>query len=315
MEGVTDSAFRQLCKEYGADVVYTEFISSDAIGHRGKSALAKLAHSEIEQPAVCQIFGHDPVMFATAAKAVERAGFAGLDINFGCPARKVVTHGSGAALLREPSFARTLVESALQAVNIPVSIKVRASIRKNPNDRSPDAARATALDLIRAVEGLPVAAIMIHGRTYEQGFNGDIDLDMIRAVKNEFPGIVLANGGITTPERAQEVLTATGADGVGVARGSWGRPWVFRQVKEFLRSAQYQPVTWIDIRQATWRHAELLGAAKGAHGLIEFRKHFAHALHHLPGAAAYRARAVRVNTLDDVRTILDEIDKTAPVIG
>ncbi|MBI3573191.1 MAG: tRNA-dihydrouridine synthase [Candidatus Kerfeldbacteria bacterium] len=308
MEGVTDLAFRLIAKQGGADVVYTEFISSDAIGHLGKSALAKMARRDDERPVICQIFGRDPVMFAQAARMVEEAGFDGLDINFGCPARKVVGSGSGVALLRQPEYARQLIEAALHEISIPLSIKVRASIRKEARHIDPDCTdRATALDLAEVIKDLPVAAMMIHGRSYEQGFNGAIDLDMIRQVRRVFPGLVLANGGINSPERAAEVLEQTGADGLGIARGAMGRPWIFHQTREYLATKKYATPQPIEIAAVIRKHASLVHDLKGPRGLLEFRKHIAQYLTGWRGAAELRARAVRIVTLDDVEHVVQSM--------
>lgn len=308
MEGVTDKAYRQLCKENGADVVYTEFMPADGIFHRARKVLEKMERGDDERPVICQIFGRDPVKFANAAQYIEQAGFDGVDINFGCPARKVVGSGGGVALLRNPDHARHLIEAAMEKISIPLSIKVRASIRKERKEIAPgEPERYTALDLVRAIKGLPVAAVMVHGRSFEQGHSGEIDTEMIRQVKKEFPGLVLANGGITSPTEAVTMLNATGADGVGIARGSWGAPWIFRQTRELLTTGKVTEITTNELVSAIRRHATLLYTYKGAHGLIEFRKHFAHFISGRPGAARLRARAVQVTTLEDIDELLKEL--------
>lgn len=308
MEGVNDTAFRQVCKLGGADVLYTEFIAADAIAHNARKSLERLRFDPREQPVIAQIFGKNPDSFAVAAKTIERLGFAGLDINFGCPARKVVAHGSGVALFRDPGFARQLIARALDSVSIPVSIKIRTGIRKERKEVDPDCAeRITALDFLEAVGDLPISAIMVHGRSYEQGHQGDVDAAMIRAVKQRFPGLVLANGGIYTPDRAAAMLQETGADGVGIARGSWGRPWIFRDTRSFLTSGTSQPISAAEQTGFIRTHAELLFAAKGPHGLLEFRKHFAHYITSRPGAKALRAQAVRITTLSDVDRVLSAL--------
>ena len=307
MEGVTDYAFRTLCREQGADVVYTEFVAAEAIIHGGQAILKKLRHGESERPVICQIFGTSPEAFAAAAVKVEAMGFDGLDLNFGCPARKVVRRGAGVALLREPSYARQLIEASLEKISIPLSIKVRSSIRKESKDVANTDERSTALDLVEAIRDLPVQAMMIHGRGFEQGHKGDIDTAMIRAVKERFPGIVLANGGITTPERVVSILQETGADGVGIARGTWGQPWIFSQARQLLERGSYDPVTPTHIAAVIRRHATLLTEDKGPHGLLEFRKHFGRYITGFRGAAELRARAVRVESLDDVEAIITQL--------
>ncbi|MBI5466659.1 MAG: tRNA-dihydrouridine synthase [Candidatus Kerfeldbacteria bacterium] len=308
MEGVTDSAFRLLCRRRGADVVYTEFMAAEAITHGAKSVLAKMRFVAEERPVVCQIFGKSPEAFATAAKTIEDLGFDGIDLNFGCPARKVVSHGAGVALLRDPQYARRLVEAALERITIPLSIKVRTSIRKESKDADPgNPERYTALQLIEAIKGLPVHAIMVHGRGYEQGHSGDIDTDMIRQVKAAFPGIVLANGGITTPAGTADMLDRTGADGVGIARGAWGQPWIFRQSRELLSTGRFIPANPDDVVSAIIEHAKLLNELKGAYGLLEFRKHFGYYVTGFPGAAQWRRQAVTVSTIADVTKLANAI--------
>ncbi len=305
MEGVTDSAFRRLCREAGADVVYTEFISSDAIAHDAKSSFAKMAFDPSEQPVVCQIFGHDVAAFAKAAAEVQRRGFAGLDINFGCPAKKVVRHGSGVALLRDPQYARRLIEAALERITIPLSIKVRTSIRKERREVQPGCSdRYTALDLLEAIEDLPIAAIMVHGRSYEGGFSGEVDTAMIREIKARFSGVVLANGGITTPERVVTILEETGADGVGIARGSQGQPWIFHQARSLLTTGRFDPTDWTKVRTTALRHAELSEQAKGGRGLLEVRKHLAWYVRGFPGAAELRKKLVQFKNRAELESLL-----------
>ena len=249
-----------------------------------------------EQPVICQIFGRDVNMFREAAKEIQARGFSGIDINFGCPAKKVVGSGSGVALLREPRFCRQLIEAILDVVTIPLSIKVRASIRKERREVQEGAERATALDLVREIKDLPIAAIMIHGRSYEGGFSGTIDVEMIRSVKAEFKGVVLANGGIQSPEDAVTMLKETGADGIGIARGAHGRPWIFRQTRELLNSGTYTTPTWDEIRAVALLLAHRIMARKGEHGVLELRKHLAWYVRGIPGAAALRHDLVRVNS-------------------
>lgn len=310
MEGVNDTAFRQLCKHHGADVVYTEFVAADAIAHNARKMMERLRFDPSEQPVIAQIFGKNPESFAIAARTIEKLGLAGLDINFGCPAQKVVAHGSGVALLRTPEFARELIQRALDSVTIPVSIKIRTGIRKERKEVDPTCEeRITALDFLEAIHDLPIQAIMVHGRSYEQGHQGDVDATMIRAVKERFKGIVLANGGIFSPERAVEMLKETGADGVGIARGAWGQPWIFRQIRELLEQGKFTAADWGSIPATILMHAKLLQAVKGDHGLLEFRKHFSNYIKGWPHAAHFRARAVQVNTPADIQQILSDIAK------
>jgi tRNA-dihydrouridine synthase len=244
-------------------------------------------------------------MFAKSAKEIEKRGFAGIDINFGCPARKVMGHGAGVALLRDPQYARRLIEAVLASTSLPVSIKVRTSIRKERKEVAPGIQeRYTALDLLDAITDLPVAAVMVHGRSYEGGFTSAVDTDMIRQVKQRFPGVVLANGGIQTPDDAKRLLDATSADGVGIARGAQGRPWIFSQIRAHLTGKEIPQPSWNEIRETIFAHARLMEQTKGAWGLIEFRKHLAAYVRGIPGASRIRQQLVRVKELSDIQRAL-----------
>lgn len=323
MAGVTDTAFRQMCKQGGADVIFTEFASVDALCHGNQATRDMISFKESEQPVVCQIFGRKPELYTRAAGILEEMGFAGVDINFGCPAYKVVKSGGGVSLMRNLKLCQELVQAACEGTKLPISIKIRASIKRGqqtkdkieeaePADDELDAYECetdvvTALDLVNKIKNLPVSSIMIHGRSFEQPFDGEPNYGVIAEVRKIWPGVLIANGGITTPEKAKEVLEATGADGVGLARGTWGRPWLFRQIRDYLAHGAYHEPTWAEVQQTMLKHAELALSAKGEYGLIELRKHLAWYVKGFPGASAIRARLVQVKTLSDVQAILAEV--------
>lgn len=305
MAGVTDAAFRIVCKEFGADVIYTEFASSNALVHDSQRTFEMIKFDERERPVVCQIFGNDPEMFMKASRQLERMGFDGVDINFGCPAYKVVKHGGGVSLMRTPALCRELVQAACEgAKHIPVSIKIRSSICKEGCDKRDPANHVTALDLINLIQDLPVAAIMIHGRSYELPFDGEPNVSMIKQVKHAFKGVTIANGGIHTPEDAKRILDETGADGVGLARGVRGSPWLFRQIKEYLATGAYTDFAWEEKKQLALRHARRAAEIKGDHGIIEMRKHLAWYVHGMHGASTLRQQLVRVTSVDDIEKLL-----------
>lgn len=319
MAGVTDAAFRKMCKSGGADVIYTEFASADALVYESVKTKEMLSFDEIERPVVVQIFGRKPEMFFKAVKHLEEMGFDGIDINFGCPAYKVVKQGGGVKLMRNLSLCEELVQAACEGTSLPISIKIRASIKADTkitdkietteesdctDNLSSSYSSVTALDLVKKIHHLPVKAIMIHGRSYEQPFDGEPNLGVIKEVRKLWSGVLLANGGIYTPEKAQEVMTETGADGVGIARGSWGKPWLFNQIKQFIKTGEYNNLDWHEIKQIMYEHARLTFEAKGSYGLIELRKHLAWYVKGLDGAAALRARLVHVSNLADVEEIL-----------
>lgn len=315
MAGVTDDAFRKMCKLGGADVIYTEFASADALVYESSKTTDMLKFSNQERPIVVQIFGRSSEMFFKAVKILEEMGFDGIDINFGCPAYKVVKQGGGVKLMRNLSLCEELVQAACEGTSLPVSIKIRASIKadKNITDKT-EVAEAetcgsfdtvTAVDLIKKINHLPVKAIMIHGRSYEQPFDGEPNLAIVQELRKLWSGILLANGGVYSPEKAKEILRETGADGLGIARGSWGKPWLFGQIKQFIATGSYDILQWEKIKEQMLKHAELTFETKGNYGLIELRKHLAWYVKGLPGAAALRAKLVHVKDLYEVKNILD----------
>lgn len=300
MAGVTDSAFRQICREQGADVVYTEMVSADGLFYDSKKTLSLLKSNKTERPVIVQLFGKYPEKFAKAAKVCEEAGFDGIDINFGCPAKKVTAHGGGVTLMRDFKKCRKIILAVLSGTKLPVSIKIRTSIKNG--DR-----KVTALNFIKKIKDLPLSAIMIHGRSYENLFSGEIDYQMIVKVKKEFGGIVLANGGINTPEDAKKMMALTGCDGLGLARGVYGRPWLFKQIKDFLKTGKYEELTRSQIKKVILSHAALARKEKGEHGLIELRKHLLWYVSGWKNAKAIRSELVKVENIGQIKKIFSKM--------
>ncbi len=299
MAGITDQPFRQICKDYGADVVYSEMASTSAIFYNKKKTLGITRfNSQKESPYVVQLFGDKPEHFLFAAKVIaKQIRPDGIDINFGCPARKIIACGSGAVLMDNVKLAREIIQSVLEGVQgkIPVSIKIRAGVKKT-----------TALDFIKKIKDLPISAVMIHGRTLEQGFTGAPDYEMIRKVKKEVGGkmVVLANGGILTPEDAKIMLEKTGADGIGLAQGILGKPWLFKQVKDYLRTGSYKEFELAEIKKIAIKHAEMMYKKLGKQGVIEMRKHLAWYFKGFEGASDLRQKLVHVKTVNEIKKIL-----------
>ncbi len=310
MAGVTDIAFRQICKQFGADVIFTEFASTNALVFGSDKTIDMLRFAESERPVVVQLFGNDPEMFARAAKIVADLGFDGIDINFGCPAYKVVKHGGGVALMRNLPLCRAIIEATIKATCLPVSIKIRASIcKETPLKKGKRKIKAcgqpiTALDLVETIKDLPVASLMIHARSFETPFDGEPNVEIVKKVREIWPGILIYNGGVYSPETAKQMLEQTGADGIGLARGAWGRPWLFEQVKNYLRTGSYNHPDRNEIKQIIIQHASLALKQKGDHGLIELRKHLVKYVKGWPEAASLRAKLVQVKSLDEIREIL-----------
>ncbi len=300
MAGITNSAFRLICKKQGVAVVYSEMTSADGLYFQGKKTLAMLKFDKREQPLIIQLFGKDPNKFPKAAKLVEQAKASGIDINFGCPARRVIQHGGGVTLMRNLEQCYQIIQAVTENTKLPVSVKIRSSINDGYK-------KLTALDFLKKIANLPVSCVMIHGRTYEQGFVGPIDYQIISDARKYFKGIILANGGITSPKTAQELLKKTKADGIGIARGIYGQPWLFRQIKDYLTQGKYEELTWSQKKKIILEHAKLAFKLGNDQGIIELRKHLLWYVKGLSRARSLRQGLVRVKTIEEIKTILANI--------
>lgn len=298
MAGITDSAFRQICRENGADVVYSEMAHTTALFYSAPKTLELLKFNEAERPYIVQLFGNNPDHFAKATEIVtKKIKPDGIDINFGCPAKKVFGHGSGCALMKRPELTRKIVEAVLANTDLPVSIKIRLGLKD-----------INALDFLENLKDLPFETIMVHGRTYEGGFSAEPDFSMMEKIKALYPNkIVLANGGIHTPEEAKKILTNYPTlDGLGLARGLWGRPWLFSQIKEILEKNSYTEYDFSEIKKIMFRHAELIYTDKEKNGAFEIRKHLAWYTKGFPGASELRKKLVLTQSLEEIKNIFEE---------
>lgn len=299
MCGVSDLPFRLMCKKLGADLVYTEMIMVQSLVRKNPNALSLAQIEEDEKPVVLQLGGKEPEYFKQSAKIAKELGASGIDINLGCPAKKIAGNDSGVALLRNLPLTREIIEKTIEGADgIPVSIKTRTSIKMC------DGSIQTSLDLLEYVKDLPIAAVMIHGRSFEAPWIEEVDYKYIKKVKENFQGIVLANGGIYEPEKAKEVLEVTQADGVGIGHGVYGRPWIFQEIKEYLKNGKYTSKTWSEKKAIALEHLELVYNKKGESGLPEFKKQLLWYIKGLPGAAAYREKMSQINKLEDFYTAL-----------
>lgn len=301
MCGVTDLPFRLICKRYGADLVYSEMIMVQSLARQNPSALRLAEISDEERPVIIQLGGREPEHFRTSARMVREIGANGIDINFGCPAKKIAGNGSGVAILRDLQLAHDIIEATLEgAGDLPVSIKTRTSI-KLPGQNSSN----SSLDLLEFIKDLPISAVMIHGRSFESPWSESVDYDYIKQVKQIFPGIVLANGGIYEPEQAREVLNHTGADGIGIGHGVYGRPWIFNEIRQYLETGAYDQKTWSDKKIIALEHLRLTEELKGQYGLTEFKKQLLWYLKGQPGASVYREQLSRLNDLSDFEQVIN----------
>jgi nifR3 family TIM-barrel protein len=304
MCGVTDLPFRLLCHKHGADVVYTEMIMVQALAHKGKKTMELAQVDKKEKPVIIQLGGNEPELFYKSAKIVaEEFSPDGIDINFGCPAKKVAGHGSGVALLRDLNKSYEIIQATIEgAGGLPISIKTRTQIKTQDKSKT-----VTSLDLIKKIKDLPVAAIMIHGRSFEAPWVEKVDYDYIKEVRQNFKGILIANGGIYEPAKAKEVLKITGADGLGIGHGVYGRPWIFNQIKQYLKTGRYDELSWPQKRKIAVEHAKLAFKLKSEHGLIELRKQLLWYVKGLPNATNYRAGLVQLKTVEEIKQALKNI--------
>ena len=296
MAGFTDSSFRQICKKYGADILYSEMASSTALYYNSQSVKnTTLDLLRFEKPKekyyVVQLFGSDPDHFAVAARIITKEIKPdGIDINFGCPVPKVCRQGAGAALMKNLKNSRLVIEAVLANTNLPVSIKIRAK-----------AGEMDALEFLKNISDLPIAALMIHGRTLAQGFAGVPDFKIIKKARKYFKGVILANGGINNLADARQALEKSAADGLGLARGILGRPWLFKEIKE-NQKVELKPK---QIFRIAINHAAKVQELKGNPGIIELRKHLVWYVQGLSGAAKLREKLVKVNSLKDIKKIFN----------
>ncbi len=296
MAGITDSAFREICMYNGCDVAYSEMASVSALLFKPARTMELLKFGSAERPYVVQLFGKDPTHFAKAAQIVTaELKPDGIDINFGCPAKKVFGHGSGCALMPQPELAREIISAVCDNTTLPVSIKIRAGLKDT-----------TAIHFIESIKDLPFSAVMVHGRTYEGGFHGEINFEIIEEIKKIIPDkIVLANGGIHTPADAKNILEKYPTiDGLGIARGAWGKPYLFAQIKKILKTGKYTEYNFAKIKKIAITHAQLLWKSKGVPGMFEIRKHLAWYFKGFPNASELRQKLVQAQSVAEIKDIL-----------
>ena len=276
MAGVTDLPFRLLAKEMDCGLVYSEMVSDKGLLYKNNHTMDMLKIDERERPVAMQIFGSDPTSMAKAAQFVESAGTDIIDINMGCPTPKIIKNGSGAALMCQPELAYRIMASVVEAVKVPVTVK----IRKGWSQTS-----INAVEMAKLAEKAGIAAVAIHGRTREQFYSGEADWNIIREVKESVGIPVIGNGDIRTPYDAEKMLIETGCDGLMIGRGAQGNPWIFRQVAQYLATGEIVPPPTASERLSVMlRHLDMLVEYKGEHlGIREMRRHgawYTKGLHH-----------------------------------
>jgi tRNA-dihydrouridine synthase B len=293
MAGFSDSPFRQITSKYGADVVYSEMASVTALFFNKKPTLELLKFNRRkEKKYVVQLFGSNPEHFMVATKIVTKEIKPdGIDINFGCPVGKVIKQGAGSDLMTDLVKAHAVIKAVCDNTHLPVSVKIRTK-----------AGNVGALDFLRAISDLPVATVMIHGRSVKQGFVGEIDYDLIKEARQYFKGIILANGGINDLDQAKKTLELTGADGLGLARGVLGRPWLFAEIK---KNKEINLDTKA-ISKIIFRHAKKFKKIKGEKAMVDLRKHLCWYVQGVKNASLYRSKMVAVSNYKDVKNIFKD---------
>lgn len=299
MAGVTDLPFRLLCKEQGADLIYTEMVSAKGIQFNNKNTECLLVVREEERPVSLQLFGADPYIMSETAKRIEHRNFDILDINMGCPVPKVVNNGEGSALMKEPKLVGEIVRAVSSAISKPLTVK----IRKGFNDTT-----VNAVEIAKIAEDNGAAAIAVHGRTREQYYSGKADWSIIKAVKEAVSIPVIGNGDVFTPEDTIRLVEETGCDGIMIARGVRGNPWLFNQIKEYQRTGVIpEKPTLEEAIKMMLKHTKMSIEYKGEYvGIREMRKHVAWYTTGYPMATKIRHRVNEVTDYNELEDLLNE---------
>lgn len=299
MAGVTDKAYRIICREWGCGFVYSEMVSAKGLYYGDKKTAELMDIDDAEKPCAIQIFGSDPEIMGKIAPEALKSGAVMIDINMGCPTPKIVNNGDGSALMKNPRLAGEIIKSVSGAVDVPVTAKVR----KGWDDSS-----VNAVELAQIAEENGAAAVTVHGRTREQFYSGTADWDIIREVKKNVGIPVIANGDVRTAEDCMRILEHTGADGVMIGRGAQGNPFLFRQINELRTYGEVRFVPTVrDKVSAAVRHLNMLCEFKGERrGVPESRKHIAWYIKGIPGSAQLKEKIFKINNVDEMTAILND---------
>ena len=298
MAGVTDLPFRLLCKEQGASLVYTEMISAKAMHYNDADTIKLTETHPDERPVAVQIFGSEPEIMAEAASRLSaREDIALIDINMGCPAPKIVKNGEGSSLMRKPDLVRQIVREVVKASTKPVTVKIRKGWDEN-------SVNAVEIAVICEEEG--AQAVAVHGRTKEQYYSGEVDINIIKEVKKALTIPVIGNGDIKSPEDAKKMLDISGCNAIMIARGAQGNPWIFKNIGDYLGKGvyNYKPDNTL-ILETILRHCSLMEKTKGEKtAVLEMRKHIGWYLHGFYDSAKLRANIFKTQNKNEIINLL-----------
>jgi tRNA-dihydrouridine synthase B len=291
MAGVTDRPFRQLCRRLGAGLVVSEMVTSDVRLWNSRKSSLRLLHAGDPEPRSVQIAGGDPQMMADAARKNVELGAQIIDINMGCPAKKVCNKAAGSALLRDEPLVREILDAVVGAVDVPVTLKIRTGW---------DHANKNGITVAKIAEDAGISALSVHGRTRADLYTGEAEYETIATIKQAISIPVFANGDIDSPEKAKAVLDATGADALLIGRAAQGRPWIFREIEHYLRTGETLPApSLLEVERILLEHLAALHAFYGElMGVRIARKHVGWYLATLPGAREFRAQFNRLDSTD-----------------
>ena len=296
MAGVADKAMRELCIDFGAAYCISELISAKGVSLGDRKSKELMSVSDKERPVGIQLFGSDPAVMAEAAKAAATNHPEFIDINMGCPAPKVAASGGGSSLMKNPKLSGEIVAACVKAVDLPVTVKIRAGWDKST---------ITAVEVAKRCEEAGAAAVTVHGRTRDQMYAPPVDLDIIKAVKDSVDIPVIANGDIDSPKAAANMYEKTGCDFIMVGRAAMGAPWLFSQINAYLHNGTILPDPPLSQKMVIMlRQIELMRKYKGEHiAMLEARKHTAWYMKGLRGAAELRRKCAEITNFDDVLQI------------
>lgn len=309
MEDVTDASFRVVCKEFGADMVYTEFVSSDGLMHDSVKSFDKFKTTDEEAPIGIQIYGNIPEAMVESARLAARAqeivgghGADLVDINFGCPVRKIAGRGAGSGMMKEPDKMVAITKAVVEAVDKPVTVKTRLGWDEDSK---------IIVELAERLQDVGIAALTVHGRTRQQMYSGEADWTLIGKIK-ENPRMhipIIGNGDIRTPQGAKEAFDRYGVDAIMIGRASFGHPWIFREIKHYLSTGELLAEMGVRERvDLAKRHLDLSLGLKGERiGVLEMRRHLSCYFKGLPDFKDTRRQLVTENDPQNLRALLDDV--------